>query len=348
MSNNKLYPVAVAPHIRHDDTIERIMYGVLLALLPALVGSIYFFGLKALWLSLIGMASAVVTEIVCQKIRKVPIAITDGSALVTGLLVAFNVPPDTPFWIPAIGSAVGIIIGKQVFGGLGHNILNPALVGRAFLMASWPVEMTTRWIVPRGGTLSGIDAVTSATPLTVFKEMGGIVGEVSKYSPDQISQAKLAISQLNDSWLNMFLGNIGGVVGETSAILLLTGGLYLIIKRIITPIIPVSYIATVALLSWIFMGTDGLFTGHVLFHIFSGGLMLGAFFMATDMVTNPVTLKGRWLFGIGCGILTVFIRKWGGYPEGVSYSILLMNVVTPLIDRLTKPKLFGAREAGER
>lgn len=341
------FNVSVAPHIKDDDTVEKIMYAVLLALLPALAGSVYFFGLKALWLSIIGMISAVITEYICQKVRGVKVSIADGSALVTGLLVAFNVPPDTPWWIPAVGSAFGIVVGKEIFGGLGYNILNPALVGRAFLMASWPIEMTTKWIKPRGGTLSGIKAVTSATPLTTFKEMSGVVAEASKHSTQQVQNAHLALSQLSDSWLNVFLGNIGGVIGETSALLLLIGGLYLIARKIVDWRIPLSYIGTVALLSWIIMGPKGLFTGNVFFHVFSGGLMLGAFFMATDMVTSPITPKGRWIFGIGCGVLTVFIRKWGGYPEGVSYSILLMNVTVPLINKFTKPRVFGTSKQEE-
>ncbi|MBN1755660.1 RnfABCDGE type electron transport complex subunit D [bacterium] len=339
MADNKL-AVAVSPHVREDISIRKIMFGVLLALLPALAGSVYFYGIKALWLSLIGVASALAAEAIFQLIRGVHIDVTDGSAAITGLLLAFNLPPDVPYWMPVIGAFVGIMIGKQLFGGLGRNILNPALVGRAFLMASWPVDMTTKWIVPRFGTLSGIDTVTSATPLNVFKSMQSVIAN-PEATAVELGNAQQTLQQLGSNWSNMFFGNIGGCLGETSAVLLLIGGIYLLIKNYADWRIPLSYIGSVALLSWAFMGSNGLFSGAVPFHIFSGGLMLGAFFMATDMVTTPITPRGRWIFGIGCGIFTFVIRKWGGYPEGVSYSILLMNIAAPLIDRYTKPRVLG-------
>ncbi|MBN2542913.1 RnfABCDGE type electron transport complex subunit D [bacterium] len=342
MPTNKL-AVAVSPHIREDVSIRKIMYSVLIALVPALIGSVFFFGPRALWLSLIGVASAVATEAGIQAIRKVPIEVSDGSAALTGLLVAFNLPPGVPLWMPIIGSFVGIALGKQVFGGLGRNILNPALVGRAFLMASWPVEMTTRWIVPKYGTLSGIDAVTSATPLGVFKSMNTILADPAA-SLIEIQKANTILGKLFDSWGNLFLGNVGGCLGETSALLLLIGGIFLLWKGYADWRIPVGYLVGLGVLSWAFWGRNGLFTGHPLFHLLSGGVILGAFFMATDMVTSPVTPRGRWIFGLGCGIFTFIIRKWGGYPEGVSYSILLMNIVTPLIDRYTKPKIFGEKK----
>jgi electron transport complex protein RnfD len=272
---------------------------------------------------------------------KKEVTIHDGSAVLTGLLLAYNLPPEVPLWLPVVGSAVGIIIGKQIFGGLGNNPMNPALIGRAFLMASWPVYMTVFRTPPRGGTLSGIDVWTGATPLNLFKHSREILVNSSNYPVEKVTEATLVISQLYSTFWNLFSGRIGGCIGETSALLLLVGATYLMYKRIIGWKIPFTYIGTVGILMWIFGGTNGYFTGNPFFQIFSGGLILGAFFMATDMVTSPVTFKGRLLFGTGCGILTVVIRLWGGYPEGVSYAILLMNLTTPLLDKYTRPRIFG-------
>jgi len=242
-----------------------------------------------------------------------------------------------------IGSIFAISMGKMVFGGLGYNPMNPALLGRAFLLASWPTHMTIFKTVPRGGTLSGIDIITSATPLNVFGQAKDAIANNSNLMTDanEVVVPGEVLSQLYDSYGNLFFGRIGGCIGETSVFLLLLGALFLIYKRYISLKIPVSYIGTVFLLSWILGGTDGLFSGDPLFHVMAGGLILGAFFMATDMVTSPVTFNGRIIFGVGCGILTVLIRLVGGYPEGVSYSILLMNLTVPLIDRYTKPNVFG-------
>ncbi len=370
---NKLL-VSASPHITHKDSIPRIMYGVVIALIPAILGSIYFFGYRAGWVILLAILSAVATEALLQLLMKKPIAVGDGSAVVTGILLAFNVPAEVPWWMPVIGSAFAIAIGKIPFGGLGYNPMNPALLGRAFLLASWPTRMTIfesrplEWIyqikpsiaawltklplfkdIPEGGfSLSGINVaaikeyglnvVTQATPLNVFKIQKAAI---STGSEQQVSQATTTISQLYDSYANLFWGKVGGCLGETSVFLLLIGAIYLIYKRYIGLRIPVAYLGTVALLSWIFGGYQGFFTGDPLFHVLSGGLILGAFFMATDMVTSPVTSHGRIYFGIGCGVLTVIIRLIGGYPEGVSYSILLMNLTVPLLDRYTKPKTFG-------
>lgn len=343
--NNKL-TVSLSPHIRSKDSIPKIMYSVIGALLPAWAVSIYFFGIRALTLTLIGMVTAVATEWIIQKLRKVPITAFDGSAALTGLLVTFNVPPGVSWWIPVVGAFFAIAFAKQAFGGLGYNPVNPALAGRAFLMASWPVQMTTRWLAPHGGTLSGfaaksgIDAMTGATPLTAFKLSAKDI--IANIDPQKVEAAHNTIAGLYHASIpNLIIGNVGGVIGETSAIALLIGALYLFLKKYADWRIPTGYIATVAVLGWIFGGAKGLFTGNVLFQLFSGGLFLGALFMATDMVTSPITPKGRWIFGVGCGILTVVIRKWGGYPEGVSYSILLMNLAAPIIDRHTKPKTFG-------
>ena len=318
------------------------MFTVILTLVPAGIGSVYFFGPKALWIILISIAAAVATEALMQKMMKVPIAVSDGSAILTGILLAYNVPSSVPLWLPVIGSFFAIAVGKMVFGGLGYNPMNPALLGRAFLLASWPTHMTIFTnSVPKGGTVSGIDIMTGATPLNVLKSAKDILAHPQQYSTEQLTQAHDAIGRLYDSLGSLFIGRIGGCLGETSVLLLLIGAAYLMYKRYIGWKIPFAYISTVALLTWILGGSEGFFTGNALFHILSGGLILGAFYMATDMVTSPVTFSGRIYFGVGCGVITVVIRLVGGYPEGVSYSILLMNLLTPLIDRYTQPKVFG-------
>ena len=298
-----------SPHVRSSETTRRIMFDVIIALLPATVMGVYFFGLNALWTVLICIASSVLTEAILQRLMRKKITALDGSAALTGLLLALNLPPSVPWWIPFLGGAFAIAIVKQCFGGLGHNFLNPALAARAFLVMSWPTLMTT-WAMP-------VDAVSSATPLTALK-MGGTL------SP----------------YLDMAVGNVGGCIGETSAIALVAGGVYLLIRRVIDWRIPVFYIGSVALITFA-AGPSGLFTGDALYHILAGGLMLGAIYMATDYTTSPITKTGRIVFALGCGILTSVIRLWGGYPEGVSYAILLMNLAVPLLDRALKPKLFG-------
>ncbi len=331
--------VSVSPHIRWRKTTSRIMWLVVIALLPAFAGSIYFFGLRALYLTLIACASAQFSEWLCLWVRRKKITF-DGSAILTGILLAFNIPPKSPWWLPAVGSAFAIIIAKQLFGGLGFNILNPALAGRAFLMASWPLIMTKEWMTPlrpAGSTMSGLpqmqispkytQIITSATPLKVLKLHSNIPAIAKNLNSLNTIKA-------------LFIGNVGGSLGETSALLLLIGGLFLIFTKIIDWRIPLGYIGTVFGFTGILYLT-GVTKATPLFHILSGGLFLGAFFMATDYVTSPVTKKGRWLFAIGCGIITVIIRLWGGYPEGVCYSILLMNCVTPLLDRSTRPRRFG-------
>lgn len=338
----KKFFISSSPHIADHESVTKIMYMVTASLIPAGVAAVYFFGLRALWVMLISVASAIAGEALAQKMMKRPITISDGSALLTGLLLAYNVSADVPLWMPAVGSFFAIVVGKQVFGGLGFNPMNPALLGRAFLLASWPTHMTVfSGAVPRGGTVSGIDIMTGATPLNVLKQSKEILAHASEYPIAQVTQAHDAIGKLYDSFGHLFMGQVGGCLGETSVLALLLGAAFLMYKRYIGWKIPFSYIGTVALLSWIFGGTEGLFSGNIIFHLFSGGLILGAFFMATDMVTSPVTFKGRIYFGIGCGIITVVIRQIGGYPEGVSYSILLMNLLTPVLDRWTKPKVFG-------
>jgi electron transport complex protein RnfD len=298
-----------SPHIRSEETTKKIMLDVIIALLPAFVASIYYFGAKSLLLVVASVVSAVATEYATQKIMKKPVTINDLSAVVTGILLAFNIPASAPWWLPVLGSAFAIVVAKQIFGGIGFNFVNPALAGRAFLMSSWSVHMT-------GGFIDPItDAVASATPLAIIK--GTEAGQLP-------------------SLYNMFIGNIPGCLGETSSVLLLAGGIYLIYRGVIKWLIPVVYVGTVAVIALL---VDG--SGMVLYHLFGGGLMLGAFFMATDYATSPITDKGKVIFALGAGILTIVIRKVGGYPEGVSYSILLMNVVTPLIDKYVTPEVFG-------
>jgi len=308
---DKGFTVSVAPHIRARLTTKGIMYLVILALLPAGLSGIYIYGLGSLRVILITMASCVAFEALFLRFRKRdPRIALDGSALLTGLLLAYNLPPEVPLWLPVVGAAVSIILAKQIFGGLGHNIFNPALVGRVFLQISWPVYMTT-WKNPRWA----LDAISTATPL-----------------------AKEAASSF--SYMALFLGNHSGCIGEVCVLALLIGALFLLFTKIISWHVPVSFIGTVMLLAWAF-GGDGFFNGDFIFHLLTGGLVLGAFFMATDYVTRPLTASGKIIFGIGCGVMTVVIRLKGGYPEGVSYAILFMNAMVPLIDRYTKTKKYG-------
>ena len=267
----------------------------------------YIFGFRALSLVIITSLAAVLTEAIFQKLRNKPITIADGSALVTGMLLALNLPPGLPYWMAVVGAVVAISLGKQIYGGLGANPFNPALIGRVFLMITFTTPMTT-WINP-------IDGMTGATPLSLMK-MEGISTDYTK----------------------LLLGNSGGSLGETSALLIIIGGLYLIYKGYVDWTIPASYLGSVALFVAI-LGQDPVF------HLLSGGLMLGAFFMATDMVTTPLSKFGKVIFGIGAGVFTVLIRVYGGYPEGVSFSILLMNAFTPLINRFTVPKIYGEVKA---
>ena len=337
-----------APHIKTDLTATKIMWLVVISLLPSTFFSIYLFGLNTFWLLTVSVVVAILAEAFIQKALKKTITIRDGSAVITGLLVAMNVPPEAPIWLVAIGSGFAIIIAKQLFGGLGYNIFNPALAARAFMVASWPVEMTTKWhSFSEGNYLTNakqflpkispqvFDAITKATPLTILK--GG--PELYNITLNQLYDYLLSSKML----MFLFLGNVGGTIGETSALLLLLGGMFLIFKKVITWHIPFSFIGSVVLFTLLYYFIKGDSSAPVLtfFHLFSGGLFLGAFFMATDMVTSPISAKGMILFGIGCGFITFVIRIWGGYPEGVSYSILLMNAVVPLIDRFFRPKIFG-------
>lgn len=316
--------VSAPPHIHKNISINRIMFTVLLALVPSFCWAIYLFGFRVLWLVIISCISAITTEALAQIILKRKLSICDGSALLTGLLLSFTLPVKSPLWVPAVGSLFAILVVKQAFGGLGHNLINPALAGRAFLMAVWPEIMMERWSPPSIGSISGINAITSATPLNVLKTY---------------SSNPMVVNQLNspEVLINLFFGFRGGCLGETSTLLLLLGGLFLIIIKYIDWCIPLSYIGSVGILMQI-LYLLGIIKVTGLFHILTGGLFLGAFFMATDYVTSPITHKGKCLFGIGCGIITVLIRLFGVFPEGVCYSILLMNCFVPLIDRSIKPR----------
>ena len=324
MSN---FTISPSPHVHGGDSIEKNMYGVLIALVPTFIFSIVFFGLGAILVTLTSVVACLVFEYVIQKyLMKQRPTIWDGSAIITGVLLAFNLPSSLPLWIVVIGALVAIGIGKMSFGGLGNNIFNPALVGRVFLLISFPVQMTT-WPVPNG--FATADAVTGAAPLALVKEAvknGQAVGD--------------ALSSAGFSTGNLILGNMGGSLGEVAAIGLLLGFAYMLIRKIISWHIPVAIFATVIVFSGILNLADpAQFAGPV-FHLFTGGLMLGAIFMATDYVTSPMTHKGMLIYGVGIGLLTVIIRVFGAYPEGMSFAILIMNGFTPLINRYCKPRRF--------
>lgn len=308
MSEN-LLTLSSSPHIRSNDTVQGIMRDVTIALVPAGLAGIYFFGLHAALVIITAVVAAMAAEALWQKATGRDVTVRDLSAVVTGLLLAYNVPPTLPLWMTAIGSFFAIIVVKQFFGGIGQNIVNPALAARAFLLASWPVDMTT-WT---------IDGRTGATALAILKS-GHVEGLPTMF--------------------NAFIGHMGGCIGETSALALIIGGVYLLYRRVITWHIPVFYIGTVFILT-ILIGRNGPMTGNGLYEILIGGLMLGAFFMATDYTTSPMTKKGQIVFAIGCGVIATVIRIFGGYPEGVSYSILIMNLFVPLIDKYITPKAFG-------
>ena len=313
---NKLI-VSPSPHVHSGDTIAKNMYGVLIALVPAFLVSIYVFGISALVLTFASVVFCVITEYVIQRFMfKNEPTILDGSAIITGVLLAFNVPSNLPLWVLAIGAIAAIGIGKMSFGGLGNNIFNPALLGRVFLLISFPAQMTS-WPLP--STLAPIDGVTAATVL-----------ENIKYNPS-------ALPSMSD----MYFGLESGSIGEMSVMALLLGLIYMLWRKIITWHIPVSIIVTVALFASGMYWIDPAPVNNPLIHLFSGGLMLGAIFMATDYATSPLTHKGMIIYGVGIGIITMCIRLWGAYPEGVSFAILLMNAFTPLINNYVKPKRFG-------
>lgn len=369
MAETRIFDLAMSPHVGTNQSTRKVMFDVIIALVPALVAAVFFFGPWALLLVGLSIATAVGVEYLCLRFMKRPVSFAfDGSAIVTGLLLAYNVPPGVPWWLPVLGSAFAIAVGKQAFGGLGHNIVNPALLGRAFLMASFPVLMTAGWSAPMGwkadgssfetsgiaavqlAEIPGADAVSGATPLNVLKTTFDLdassVNAVEEGNVEEAEVLSLRATELRSAlssgstYQNLLIGRVGGCIGETSGILLILGAIYLIARGVLELRLPLSYLGTVALFAWVFGGA-GWFDGDPLFHVLAGGVILGGFFMVSDMVTTPVTRKGRIIFGIGAGLITMVIRRWGGYPEGCSYSILLMNLATPLIDRYTRPRMFG-------
>ena len=320
--------VSIGPHMRDEESTAKIMWTVSGALLPATLMSVYYFGMPAVLVILVCLVSSVLSEAAVQWMLKKPVTISDGSAFLTGLLLAMNLPSNVPLYIPAVGSFVAIVITKHLFGGLGFNIFNPALIGRAFVLISFPKIMTTYAPTLHMGT----DAKTMATPLVLLKEEG-----MAKLL--EVFHTKAALYQ------DLFLGNRAGSLGETSVVALLLGAVFLLLKRYITWHVPLPFIATVGILSWLFGGKEGLMSGDAIFHMMSGGLILGAFFMATDYVTGPSVRSAQVVFGVACGALTVLIRLKGGYPEGVMFAILLMNCFAPLLDRGMRSPVFGKAEA---
>ncbi len=315
MTNEKLL-VSPSPHLRCGDTTQKLMLDVIIALIPAAIASVILFGWRALLVLAVTVLSCVLSEYVCRKVMKRDNTIGDLSAVVTGILLAFNLPVSINLFMAAFGSIVAIVVVKQMFGGIGQNFVNPALTARIVLMTSFPTAMNT-WTAPFAYTGASADAVTTATPLAVLQ--GTAEGTLPSY-------------------LDLFLGLRGGCLGEVCAAALLLGGLYLVARRVISPVIPLCYLGTVAVFALI-LGQDPLV------HLLTGGLLLGAIFMATDYTTSPLTFKGRIVFGIGCGILTVLIRQFGALPEGVSFSIIIMNILVPHIERLTRPRPFGEEGA---
>jgi len=305
--------VSSPPHIYGNDTIQKRMRDVLIALSPAFFVAVYHYGIQAFFTTAIAVISAILAEFLFQKITAKPVTVNDCSAAITGLLLAFNLPPDVPFWIPAVGSFFAIIVVKQLFGGLGANFVNPALAARAFLLASFPVHMTNWTFAP--------DSVAGATYLAIIKENPAFQPETADF-------------------MALLFGKVGGCIGEVSAVALIAGGLYLLIRRVISWRIPVFYLGSFVFFALIF-GRDGFLNVNILFEVLAGGLLMGAFFMATDYATAPITPTGKIIMGIGCGFLTVLIRFSGGYPEGVSYAILIMNLFVPLIDKYVRPRVFG-------
>jgi len=323
--------VSIGPHMHDEETTAKIMWTVSGALLPATLMSVYYFGMPAVMVILVSLITCLLTEAGMQWILKKPVTLSDGSAFLTGLLLAMNLPANAPWYIPFVASFVAIMIAKHLFGGLGFNIFNPALVGRAFVLVSFAKIMTT-FVAPSRAFMA-FDAKTTATPLVLLKEEG-----MSKLL--EIYHGSTAAM-----YQDLFLGNRAGSLGETSVIALLLGAAFLMMKRYITWHIPIPFIATVGVLAWVFGGKEGLMTGDPFLHMMSGGLILGAFFMATDYVTGPSVRNAQIVFGIACGILTVLIRLKGGYPEGVMFAILLMNCFAPLLDRGMRSAVFGKAEA---
>ncbi|MGB5382429.1 MAG: RnfABCDGE type electron transport complex subunit D [Lutimonas sp.] len=323
--------ISASPHVHSDKSVKNMMYDVVIALVPAFLVSLYVFGIAALITTSVAVLSCILFELLIQKyLLKTDVTISDGSALLTGVLLAFNLPAGLPIWMVVTGSLVAIGIAKLSFGGLGFNVFNPALVGRVFLLICFPVQMTL-WPTAVENNLTISDAVSGATTLGIIKE--GL----------QYGQTMTEIAMNIPSGSQMFLGITGGSIGEMSAMALLLGGFYLIIRKVITWHIPTIVLVTMALLTGIFWGIDPEHYANPMIHLLSGGAILGAFFMATDLVTSPVTKKGMVIFAAGIGLITVVIRLFGAYPEGVSFAILIMNAFVPLINKYFKPRRFGSK-----
>ncbi len=327
--NNTLI-ISGSPHVHSDDSVKKIMFGVIYAMIPAILVSVYFFGLDAFRVIVISVAACMLFEHLAQRyLIRGPVTIFDGSAIITGILLAFNVPSNLPVWMILLGALVSIGIGKMSFGGLGKNIFNPALVGRVFLLISFPVQMTT-WPTPKPlFAEKTVDTITGPTPLGVLKEGLGSGSTVQEILPEL------------PNYYTTLIGNQGGCVGEISALALIIGAIYMLFRKIITWHIPLAYIGSVVVFSGILWLIDPTQYVDPLFHLLTGGMMLGVFYMATDMVSSPMSAKGMIIFGIGAGILTMVIRIWGAYPEGVSFAILIMNAFVPILNRSFKPKRFG-------
>ncbi|UCD88188.1 MAG: RnfABCDGE type electron transport complex subunit D [Desulfobacterales bacterium] len=326
--------VSISPHFKSKESVSKIMWTVVACLQPPLILSVFIFGFQTLIITLISVLSCVGTEYVSNRCLGRPTdSIKDGSAVITGLLLAYVIPPGVPYWMPILGGVVAIYVTKVLMGGLGYNMFNPALIGRAFLVATYPVAMTSAWLPPiRDASVfkymgAGVDAVSTATPLYILKHYG-MAAVIERFG------------SLSVIYRDFFIGLRPGCIGETSAFILIIGGCFLIYKRYVTWHIPVSVIVSVGLLTWIF-GGEKFFTGNPLLAVLSGGVIIGAFFMATDYVTSPTQVTGKIIFGVGVGALTVLIRLKGGYPEGVCYAILLMNPLTPALNRWFKPKRFA-------
>jgi electron transport complex protein RnfD len=326
--------VSPSPHIHSEDTVQKLMYGVIISLIPALAISFFVFGINSLYVMSLSVAFCIATEYLLTKyLLKQEPTIMDGSAVITGILLGFNVPSSLPWWALLIGSIVAIGVGKTAFGGLGNNPFNPALVGRVFLLISFPVQMTS-WPIPFASRLQFFDAATGATPLAIIKEgvdAGKPISELMSEIP---------------SYLSLLLGDLGGCIGEISAIGLIIGFIYMLWKKIITWHIPVAMLATIFVFTGILWMINPEKYIDPVFHLLTGGVLLGAFYMATDYVTSPMTVKGMLIYGIGIGFITVVIRVFGSYPEGVSFAILIMNGFVPLMNKYIKPKRFGLRKNG--
>lgn len=335
-----MWNVSVSPHVRSSESVDKIMWTVVACLVPPLLLSVFVFGIQVLLITAVSVLSCMAVEAISQKLLGRPVTVSDGSAALTGMLLAFVIPPGVSALIPILGAVMAIYIGKHLLGGLGYNIFNPALLGRAFLLATFPVAMTSAWLPPLSDGaiftyLSGpLDAITTATPLAVMKEQGMVAFREIFGNP-------------SDIYASFFLGWRPGCIGETSGLLIVIGGIYLIYRGYITWHIPVSLLGSIALLSWVF-GGDTLFSGDPLLALLTGGALLGAFYMATDYVTSPTTRTAQMVYAAGIGALTVLIRLKGGYPEGICYAILLMNPLSPVLDGWFKPKRFAPPVGGDK